>query len=89
MQTFQKPQQLNGAQLIDELLSVGINLDLRNYPAIDGNNNLLLGVDDNNYEKAKKVVDSHIGKEFYVSNNVNLATLASELSNPSTPQAGA
>ena len=27
MQTFQKPQQLNGAQLIDELLSVGINLD--------------------------------------------------------------
>jgi hypothetical protein len=59
---FNKPQNFNGAELLDELIGVGIILDkLKQAPIIDGNSNLWLDVNPADEAKAAAVVAVHNG----------------------------
>ena len=59
---FQKPTNLNGAELIDELASVGIILDKYSQaPVLDGNGDLWLDIDSSDESAAAAVVTSHNG----------------------------
>lgn len=59
---FNKPANLNGAELIDELANVGIVLDKFNQaPSIDAENNLWLDIDEKDKAKAASVISKHNG----------------------------
>ena len=59
---FDKPENLNGAELLDELAAVGIVLDLTTQaPLIDGNGDLWLDVKSSDKAKAELVVVAHNG----------------------------
>ena len=59
---FNKPANLNGAELLDELAAVGIVLDLTTQaPLIDGNGDLWLDVKSADKTKAAEVVAGHNG----------------------------
>ena len=59
---FNKPANLNGAELLDELVAVGIVLDLTTQaPLIDGNGDLWLDVKSADEAKAELVVVAHNG----------------------------
>ena len=59
---FNKPTNLNGSELLDELATVGIILDKFNEPPmLDGDNNLWLRIDPADEAKAKPIVDAHNG----------------------------
>lgn len=68
MISFDKPQNLDGAKLVDEILGAGIKIeaDDRYYaqvtpPYLDGENQLWLAISDKDFAKAKTIVDSHNG----------------------------
>lgn len=59
---FDKPENLNGAELRQELNNVGI--EISNEPAsvqVDNENNLWLDIADTDASKAKAIVDAHDG----------------------------
>lgn len=56
---FNKPQNLNGTELVDELTAVGI--EIVNLPLIDGNGDFWLDISSSDEEKAKLVVANHNG----------------------------
>lgn len=59
---FNKPENLNGAELLDELAVVGIVLDKINQaPLIDGNGDFWLDVKKTDEAKAAAVVAAHNG----------------------------
>jgi hypothetical protein len=59
---FNKPQNLNGAELLDQLAAVGIILDPKTQrPLIDGNNDFWLDVSEADKAKAEAVVAAHNG----------------------------
>ena len=59
---FDKPTNLNGAELLDELAAVGIVLDKDlQSPVIDGNGDFWLDVASKDKSKAEKVVAAHNG----------------------------
>ena len=59
---FDKPVNLNGSELLDELALVGIVLDLTTQaPEVDGNGNLWLDVAEKDEAKAAAVVAAHNG----------------------------
>lgn len=59
---FNKPENLNGAELLDELAAVGIVLDIiRQAPLIDGNGDFWLDVKKADEAKAAAVVAAHNG----------------------------
>ena len=59
---FNKPQNLNGAELLDELAAVGIVLDKDlQSPLIDGNGDFWLDVAAKDKSKAEAVVAAHNG----------------------------
>ena len=59
---FDKPENLNGAELLDELAAVGIVLDLTTQaPLIDGNGDLWLDVKSADKAKAQLLVAAHNG----------------------------
>lgn len=59
---FQKPVNLNGDELLDELLAVGIVLDKwKQAPSIDGNGDLWLEIAASNKTKAASVIAAHNG----------------------------
>jgi hypothetical protein len=59
---FNKPTNLNGAELLDELAAVGIVLDKDlQSPFIDGNGDFWLDVAAKDKSKAEKVVAAHNG----------------------------
>jgi hypothetical protein len=59
---FNKPTNLNGAELIDELASVGIILDKNNQaPVLDGNGDLWLDINLSDEPAAAAVVAAHNG----------------------------
>lgn len=59
---FNKPKNLNGAELLSELKSVGIILDIKTQPPfIDGDGAFWLDIDESDYSKAEKVVNAHNG----------------------------
>lgn len=57
---FVKPRNLNGAQLLDELKTVGIIVN--GIPLIDGNDEFWLGIDAKDSDKAQEVLNTHIPK---------------------------
>ncbi len=59
---FDKPVNLNGSELLDELAAVGIVLDkLKQAPYIDGNNEFWLDVKPADKAKTEAVVAAHNG----------------------------
>ena len=59
---FNKPENLNGAELLDELAAVGIVLDkIDQAPLIDGNGDFWLDVQPADEAKAAAVVAAHNG----------------------------
>lgn len=56
---FNKPENLNGAQLILELKSDGVTIN--NSPEIDGDGNFWLHVSEEDKDKAALIVASHNG----------------------------
>lgn len=59
---FNKPINLNGAELLDELQAIGISLDkIKQAPLIDGNGDFWLDIQEEDKAKAEAVVASHNG----------------------------
>ena len=58
---FDKPESLNGNQLVDELKQVGIIVNERTSPLIDGNGDFWLDIADKDKTKAEKIIAAHIG----------------------------
>jgi hypothetical protein len=59
---FNKPENLNGAELLDELAAVGIVLEITTQaPLIDGNGDFWLDVQPADQAKAAAVVAAHNG----------------------------
>ena len=59
---FNKPENLNGAELLDELAAVGIVLDKINQaPLIDGNGDFWLDIKKTDEAKAATIVAAHNG----------------------------
>jgi hypothetical protein len=56
---FNKPNNLNGAELINELIAADVKVTGR--PLIDGNNDLWLNIPKTSETKAKAIVDAHNG----------------------------
>ena len=59
MITFIKPENLNGAELLDELKAAGIIVT--GAPHYDGINDLLLDIDVKDESKAAKIIAKHDG----------------------------
>ena len=59
---FDKPTNLNGSELLNELASIGIVLDIETQaPIVDGNNDLWLDVKLEDKSKVAAVVTAHNG----------------------------
>lgn len=59
---FNKPENLNGAELLDELSAIGIVLDkLNQAPLVDENNDLWLDIQPSDESAAAAVVAAHNG----------------------------
>lgn len=57
---FDKPKNLNGEQLLDELAAIGIVLDkFTQPPFIDGDGDFWLDIDTKDTAKAQEVLDAH------------------------------
>ena len=59
---FNKPTNLDGIQLCEELEVVGVVINKNTSPTIDGNGELWLDIDAKDTAKAQKVLDAHIPK---------------------------
>jgi hypothetical protein len=59
MKTFTKPENLNGKELLDELLAVGVIV--QGLPTDDGAGNLILNIASKDEAKAASVVAAHNG----------------------------
>lgn len=70
---FNKPEKLNGSQLVDELKAQ--NIKISQPPMIDENNDLLLDISQKDEITAKAIVKTHIGVDNYVTDE-KLALLA-------------
>jgi len=57
---FNKPQNLNGAELIDELKAVGVIVNAETSPFIDGNGDFWLDIATADKAKAEPIVAAHI-----------------------------
>ena len=58
---FDKPDVLNGTQLVEELKEGGINIDADKSPKIDGNGDFWLDISEEDKVKAEPIVAAHIG----------------------------
>jgi hypothetical protein len=56
---FDKPQNLNGAELLDELKTVGVTVE--GLPLIDEDGNFWLDITETDKVKATPIVDTHNG----------------------------
>lgn len=56
---FTKPTNLNGAELLEQLKSVGVKIE--NSPMIDGDGNLWLDIKETDKAKSESVVLAHNG----------------------------
>ncbi len=56
---FDKPINLNGTELVDELESAGITVN--DLPYVDGNDDLWLDISDANKTQAEQIVAAHNG----------------------------
>lgn len=58
---FNKPQNLNGGTLISELRAVGIQINTRTSPRLDGDGSFWLDIDPDKENEAKAIVEAHQG----------------------------
>ena len=58
---FNKPEQLNGEQLIQELKAIGVIVNDKTSPLIDGNGDFWLDIDVKDEIKTKQIVEVHVG----------------------------
>jgi hypothetical protein len=56
---FDRPQNLNGAELLNELTKA--NIDVIGLPVVDGNNNFWLDIAETDKAKANPIVAAHNG----------------------------
>lgn len=77
---FEKPVNLNGDELLDELLAVGIVLDKwKQAPSIDGNGVMWLDIAEADEAKATSIVAAHNGTTVAPDNSVAKAALLARL----------
>jgi hypothetical protein len=62
MISFDKPIELHGAQLCEELEAVGIIVDKEKNPSVDGDGVLWLDIASKDTQKAQDVLNAHIPK---------------------------
>ena len=70
---FAKPNQLNGEQLVNELVVAGITVV--EPPMIDGNGKFWLGINQSDVAKATPIVALHIGIDMGAVEQAKIATL--------------
>jgi hypothetical protein len=58
---FNKPELLNGEQLISELKAIGVMVNDKTSPLIDGNGNFWLDISTQDQTKAESIVNAHVG----------------------------
>ena len=58
---FNKPESLNGEQLIAELKAIGVIVNEKTSPLIDGNGDFWLDIPSKDKSKAESIVQSHVG----------------------------
>ena len=58
---FDKPQNLNGAELLAELAAAGVVANDKTSPFIDGNGDFWLDINKADEAKAKSIVSAHNG----------------------------
>ncbi len=58
---FDQPESLNGTQLIAELKAIGIVVNDKTSPLIDGNGDFWLDIPSKDKSKAETIVKAHIG----------------------------
>ena len=61
MVKFDKPKNLNGAELLAELAAGGVVVDDKTSPFIDGDGNFWLDIKQTDEAKAKSIVAAHNG----------------------------
>lgn len=61
MQTYTKPQNLNGAELRQELQNAGVKINAEMLAVIVSGDNLLLDIHADDKEKAASIVKAHNG----------------------------
>lgn len=76
---FDKPEKLNGAQLAEELSAAKIKMNTETSPLIDGNGDFWLDINAKDAEKAKEIVDAHIGKDRLNETQIKKAALLERL----------
>ena len=59
---FNKPNEINGSQLCDELEAAGIAINRLTSPLLDGNQDFWLDIAVKDSTKAQEVLDAHIPK---------------------------
>jgi len=69
---FEKPNNLNGKQLMDELVAAGVAIT--EPPLLDGNRKLWLEIKATDKTKAQPIVDAHVGID-----TVKVLTVAEKL----------
>lgn len=57
---FDKPENLNGSELVNELKAVGIEIG-KGFPLVDANGKLWLDIDSKDVSKAENVIAAHNG----------------------------
>lgn len=58
---FDKPTNLNGAELLDELAAVGVIANAETSPFIDGNGDFWLDISESDKKKAEPIIAAHNG----------------------------
>jgi len=62
MISFDRPKELNGLQLCEELKAAGIAIDEEKNPYIDGNGVFYLDIASKDTQKAQDVLNAHISQ---------------------------
>lgn len=76
---FNKPEKLNGSQLLEELKSGEIKIGDSDFPLIDGNGNFWLNVSEKDFSKAETIVNNHIGRDTVNSYQIKKTALLERL----------
>jgi hypothetical protein len=58
---FTKPENLDGGKLIDELAAVGIKVNTKTSPRLDGNGDFWLDIDEDKAQAAEAIIAAHNG----------------------------
>jgi hypothetical protein len=58
---YTKPTNLNGAELIDELISAGVKIEIKDDSLVVENESLWLDISDEDSSKAEEIVLAHNG----------------------------